>query len=257
MLKIDNVSLSYGEHFALCEINLELAQGELLALIGPNGAGKSTLLKSINGRLKPQHGEVSYMGQDLLGMSFQERARILSSVPQARIVGGAFTVEQTVMMGRTAYMNWLGTAEEGDKQAVKWALEATNLTNFAERRNAELSGGELQRVLLARSLAQSTPILLMDEPTNHLDLQHQLGFLSLVKKLTKEENKGVLMALHDLNLVSRYADRVALLLDGKLRVVGKPKDVLRADVISEAYQTEIDVLEHPITGAPLLYPKSE
>ena len=255
MLKVEQISLAYGDNFALCEIDMELAQGEMLALIGPNGAGKSTLLKAINGRLSSQSGHVSYKGEDLLSLSHMDRARILSSVPQARIMGGAYTVEQTVMMGRTVHMNWLGRDSKEDREVVKWALAATKLEAFAQRRNAELSGGELQRVLLARALAQATPILLMDEPTNHLDLQHQIAFLSLVKGLTKKDNKGVLMALHDLNLVSRYADRVALIVDGKMVAVGTPNQVLQSEIISDAYQTDIEILEHPRTGAPLLYPK--
>ena len=257
MLYVSALSVSYGKHLALDSIDLQLRPAELLALIGPNGAGKSTLLKAINGRVKSQQGRVEFQGEDLLKLSISDRARIMASVPQARIIGGAFTVEQTVMMGRTAHMNWLGRSSEADKQAVRWALEATKIVDFAERRNAEFSGGELQRVMLARSLAQSTPILLMDEPTNHLDLQHQLSFLELVMDLTEVQSKGVIMALHDLNLVSRYADRVALLHEGELVALGSPKEVLQPEVIGSTYQTEIEVLEHPETGAPLLYPKAK
>ncbi len=254
-LIIDSLSISYDEGFALSNINLEVSQGEMVALIGPNGAGKSTLLKAITGILSPKSGMVSFKGKKLGELDFGERARVLASVPQARIVGGAFTVEQTVMMGRTAHMNWLGRAQKKDKDIVDWAMKATQISRFEKRRNAELSGGELQRVLLARALAQSTPMLLMDEPTNHLDLKHQLGFLSLVHKLTRQENKGVLMALHDLNLVSRFADKVALIVDGQLLIVGKPAEVLKADIVSHAYDTDIEVFHHPEHGTPLLFPK--
>ena len=254
MLEIKSLSVSYGENFALSNFNLAVAHGEMCAIIGPNGAGKSTLLKAVAGLLSTQGGEITYEGEDLKQLEPSKRAKLLSVVPQARVVGGAFTVEQTVLMGRTAYMNWLGSARPQDQTATRWAMEATQINHLAERRNAELSGGELQRVLLARALAQSTPVLLMDEPTNHLDLRHQVGFLSLVRKLSRDENKAVLMALHDLNLVSRFADKVALIVDGHLLVVGAPKEVLTSEIISHAYDTKIDVFQHPTEGNPLLFP---
>ena len=162
--------------------------GEILALIGPNGAGKSTLIRAASGVVPIASGQVCVNGQDLTGMSHSQRAKILAVVPQARQLGGAFSVEQAVMMGRTPYLNWLGQEGEADKAAVRLALEQTCLDTFADRQIAKLSGGEQQRVLLARALAQSTPVLLLDEPTNHLDLQHQTNLLSLVKKLAKRSN---------------------------------------------------------------------
>ena len=256
MLSIKSLSVSYGESLALSDININVSRGEMVALIGPNGAGKTTLLKSISGILSIKMGEITFAGSSLSELSFAERARVLASVPQARNVGGAFTVKQTVMMGRTAHLNWLGRAQKSDENMVLWAMQATQIDQLADRRNAELSGGELQRVLLARALAQATPMLMMDEPTTHLDLKHQIGFLSLVKKLTRDENKGVLMALHDLNLVSRFADKVALIMEGRLLITGSPKEVLKSEIISEAYDTQIEVFQHPANGNPLLFPKT-
>jgi len=160
-----------------------------------------------------------------------------------------------VMMGRTPYLNWLGQESETDKAAVRLALEQTCLDTFADRQIAKLSGGEQQRVLLARALAQSTPILLLDEPTNHLDLQHQTNLLSLVKTLAKKKQLAVLMALHDLNLVSFFADKVALLVNGELRSLGTPQEVICAEQISVAYHTLVDVVPHPVTGAPIIFPR--
>ena len=131
----------------------------------------------------------------------------------------------------------------------------TCLEGFEERSIAELSGGEQQRVLLARALAQDTPVLLLDEPTNHLDLQHQASLLSLVKQMTREKNLAVLMAIHDLNLVSSFADKVALLVSGELQKYGTPQEVLQASNISMAYHTPVDVVEHPLTGAPMIFPR--
>ncbi|MEA3341268.1 MAG: ABC transporter ATP-binding protein, partial [Chloroflexota bacterium] len=163
-------------------------------------------------------------------------------------------VEQTILMGRTAYMGWLGQPDDDDLAITQLAMQRTKMTHLAERRIAELSGGEQQRALLARALAQATPILLLDEPTNHLDLQHQMNILSLVRELAIEQNLAVLMAIHDLNLVSFFADRVALFVNAELRTLGTLEEVLTEENISAAYQTPVQVLPHPNSGVPLILP---
>lgn len=255
MLKIDSLTVAYGDKVVLRDVSFEVLPGEILALIGPNGAGKSTLIRAATGVVPVRSGRVSVDGQDLTGLTHNQRAKILAVVPQARQLGGAFSVEQAVMMGRTPYLNWLGQEGEADKAAVRLALEQTCLDAFAERQIAKLSGGEQQRVLLARALAQSTPVLMLDEPTNHLDLQHQTNLLSLVTRLARENQLAVLMALHDLNLVSFFADKVALLVDGELRSLGTPQEVIRAEHISAAYRTPVEVVPHPVTGAPIIFPQ--
>ena len=255
MLKIDSLSVAYGDKTVLQNISLEVQPGEILALIGPNGAGKSTLVRAVSGVVPILSGRISVDGQSLADLSHSQRARILAVVPQARQLGGAFSVWQAVMMGRTPYLNWLGQESESDKAAVRQVLEQTCLDAFADRQIARLSGGEQQRVLLARALAQDTPVLLLDEPTNHLDLQHQTNLLSLVKRLAQENQLAVLMALHDLNLVSFYADKVALIVNGELKFQGLPTDVIRAEYISAAYRTPVEVVPHPVTGAPIIFPR--
>jgi len=257
MLEIHGLTIDYGDQVALRDVSLAVAPGEVVALIGPNGAGKSTLIRGISGILGIRSGRVRFGNQDLTALSNAERARILGVVPQARQVGGAFTVAQTVLLGRTAHMNWLGQARPEDHATALWAMQQTAITHLAERRNAELSGGEQQRVLLARALAQRTPVLLLDEPTNHLDLRHQISFLSLVRDLTHRKNLAVMMAMHDLNQVSTYADRVALLVDGELIALGAPGEVLTAEHISAAYQTPVQVIPHPEYQTPLILPRRE
>jgi len=255
MLKTELISVAYGSKNVLQDISLDVPQGEILALIGPNGAGKTTLVRAVSGTVPLTSGHVSVDEQDLSQLTTAERARILAVVPQARQLGGAYTVEQAVMMGRTAYMGWLGRESELDRDAVHLALRQAHLENFAQRSIAQLSGGEQQRVLLARALAQSTPVLLLDEPTNHLDLQHQTNLLSLIRKLAQEKHLAVLMAMHDLNLVSFFADKVALLVEGHLVCSGPPKDVIQAEYISEAYQTPVEIISHPVTGAAIIFPQ--
>jgi iron complex transport system ATP-binding protein len=253
-LKIDSLTVAYDRHIALQDVSLSVNPGEVQALIGPNGAGKSTLIRAVSGLLSPRSGRIMANGADLTALSIVERARLLSVVPQASHFGGAFTVRQAVLMGRTAYMNWLGNPSDEDVQTVELAMEQTSVDGLADRHIAELSGGEQQRVLLARALAQSTPILLLDEPTNHLDLQHQIGLLELVARLAREKELAVLMAMHDLNLVSSYADKVALLVGGRLVGNDTPARLLTAETISQAYGTPIQVIPHPQDGIPLILP---
>ncbi|MBT3313183.1 MAG: heme ABC transporter ATP-binding protein [Anaerolineae bacterium] len=255
MLKIESLTVAYGSKTVLHNISFDVQPGEIVALIGPNGAGKSTLIRAISGVIPIKSGDIFSNGENLANLTTQERAKILSVVPQARQLGGAFSVEQAVMMGRTPYLNWLGKESDADKAAVKLVLQQTSLEKFAERPIAQLSGGEQQRVLLARALAQSTPILLLDEPTNHLDLQHQTNLLSIVKRLAKEKNLTVLVAMHDLNLVSFFADKVALLADGNMQSIGTPQEVIRAEHISAVYQTPVEIINHPLTGAPIIFPQ--
>ncbi len=255
MFEISSLTVSYGSNIVLRDVSIQVSPGEILALIGPNGAGKSTLIRAVSGVTKIDSGNVRVNGKDLTNISNGERARILGVVPQAQPLGGAFTVQQTVLLGRTAHMNWLGRARSADRQAARWAMRITAIEHLAQRRNAELSGGEQQRVLLARTLAQQTPILLLDEPTNHLDLQHQINFLALIQDLALEENLAVVMALHDLNQVSMYADRVALLVGGELIALGSPAEVLTEGNLHSAYQTKVQVVSDLEGYPPVILPR--
>ncbi len=255
MLKLTSLRVAYGRKNVLQDLSLEVEAGQILALVGPNGAGKTTLIRAVTGTLPLDAGQVWVRGRDVTKLGAPQKARLLAVVPQARQMGGAYTVKQAVMMGRTAYMGWLGKESEADKEAVQQALKQTHLEDFAERSIAQLSGGEQQRVLLARALAQSTPVLLLDEPTNHLDLEHQANLLMLVKALVQQKKLAVMMAMHDLNLVSLVADQVALLVGGRLKKIGSPQEVLQADLLREAYHISVDILPHPQTGVPLIFPQ--
>jgi len=256
ILEIDRLSAAYGEVNALEGISLSIAKGEILGLIGPNGAGKSTLIRVLSGILPARGGEVLLNQQKITSLTPGQRARVLAVVPQARQLGGAFTVEQAVLLGRTAYLGFLGKASKSDLEKTRWAMEQTCVDHLSERRLAEISGGEQQRVLLARALAQETPVLLLDEPTNHLDLGYQVSFLSLIKDLVERENLTVLMAMHDLNQVAGITDRVALLIEGRLHKLGTPREVITEENISRAYQTPVEIIDHPQKGIPFIIPFS-
>ena len=182
------------------------------------------------------------------------RAKYMAVVPQAVSLPPAFTVWETVLFGRTPYLGFLGQPSHDDEELARRALERVSALNFADRRVGELSGGEQQRVLLARALCQSTPILLLDEPTAHLDLQYQVSLLEIVSDLAHHDKLAVLIALHDLNLAARYADRVALMVSGEIKALGKAAEVLRKDVIESAYKLSVQVVKHPFLDVPLVLP---
>ena len=264
MLTIESLCAGYNGKPILDGISLSIPQGSVTALIGPNGSGKTTLIRTISGILPPSSGSILYDGQDLSKRSVQERARLISVVPQFRTLPPAFTVYEVVALGRTPYLNWFGITSGPDHEIVKNAMAQTNLTKLSDRNIIELSGGEQQRVLLARALAQQTPVLLMDEPTAHLDMQYQVSFLENVHHLAHPseeqmsqgfEPRAVLVAIHDLNLLTRYADQVALLVDGKLVKLGTPDEVLQPALLSEAYHLPLKTLRDPESGHFAVLPK--
>jgi iron complex transport system ATP-binding protein len=254
MLEIDRLVVKYGTRTVLSRLSLRLNTGEVLAVIGPNGAGKSTLIRALSGVAPAESGAARIDNMDLLRMKPEQRARLVAVAPQAVRLPEAFTVFDTVVMGRTAYLGWFGREGETDCQIAWEAMQKTGTTSLAERRMGELSGGEQQRVMIARALAQRAPVLLLDEPTAHLDLKYQSGILQLVRGLAETEGLAVMAALHDLNLAALYAHRVALLVEGSIRAVGAPADVLTAEQLSAAYHVPVSVVAHPEYGTPLVLP---
>jgi iron complex transport system ATP-binding protein len=257
MLDIRSLTVWYGSRVALSDVSLNIRDGEILALVGPNGAGKTTLLRAVSGGVHPRSGEILLGDEPLSNLSPARRARKLAVVPQARSLPEYFTVWQTVLLGRTPYLGWLGLPAESDQRRVRWALERTETVDLAERRIDELSGGEQQRVLLARALAQDTPLLLLDEPTAHLDLYYQTSLLDLVYSLSREQGLTVMMALHDINLAAIYADRVALMTQGCLHRLGSPAEVLTSGNLTEVYHLPLRVISHPDFGVPLVLPDGQ
>jgi len=253
---VKGISARYGDTLALDRISLSVGEGEIVGLIGPNGAGKSTLIKVLSGVMPSSGGEVIIHDKPINSLSPTARARIIAVVPQARQMGGAFSVRQAVLLGRTAYLGFLGNPEDRDLQIVEWAMKKTAVDMLADRKLAEISGGEQQRVLLARALAQDAQVLLLDEPTNHLDLRYQVSLLRLLRELVENEKLSVLVAMHDMNQVSGVVDRVALLLGGCLHSIGKPEEVMTPKNIQEAYKTEVVAFLHPETGRHYLFPKA-
>jgi len=247
-LDVQSLVVRYGPRVALNGVSFSLNSGEVLAVIGPNGAGKTSLLRALSGIQPAESGQMLLDGRDVAKLSPVERARWMAVVPQARQLPALFTGHQTVMLGRTPHINWLGRTLPQDEAAVHQAMQRTGTLELAERRVDELSGGEQQRLLLARALAQGSPLLLLDEPTTHLDLHYQISLMDNIRSLAHDDGLAVLLVTHDLHLVARYSNRVALLVEGELLSQGTPQEVLTPDLLSRAYQIPAEAVNLAALG---------
>ncbi|MER6202387.1 heme ABC transporter ATP-binding protein [Streptomyces sp. NPDC001586] len=251
LAEIVDLHVRLGAREVLSGIDLTARSGEVLALVGPNGAGKSTLLAALAADLPAASGEVRIDGRPVGDWSAPDLALRRSVLPQSAALSFPFPVEDVVRMGRAP---WAGThLADADEEAVAAAMAATEVTDFASRPFSALSGGERARVALARVLAQRAPLLLLDEPTAALDLRHQ----ELVLRICRERaaaGDAVVVVLHDLGLAAAYADRAAVLHDGRIAAAGPPAEVFEDALLSRVYRQPVEVLPHPRTGAPLVVP---
>ena len=232
-LVINMLSFSYRSIAALKDVELELGLDEVLSIVGPNGSGKTTLLKCIDRILKPNQGTVLIDGRDVANIGLGELSKIIGYVPQNSTSTFPFTVFDVVLMGRRPYIRW--SVSERDKEIVAEILKFLGIDKLAARHLNELSSGEQQKVIVARALAQQPQILLLDEPTSNLDIKHQLEVLSIVKGLTRSRQLSVIMAMHDLNLASRFSDKMIMLKQGCIFAVGTPESVLTEENIESVY----------------------
>ncbi len=251
-ISLQGISFAYPDHDVLSSIDLEVESGEFVALLGPNGCGKTTLLKHAAGILQAHNGAVFLDLQELGALAPRELARRLAIVEQDRQVGFAFTASELVEFGRLPHLDRLGRPRKLDRQVVRQAMELTGVAQFADRPITQLSGGERQRVFLAMALAQQPQALLLDEPTAHLDIQHQLEFLQLVRDRGRD-GLTVIMALHDVNMAAAFADRLAVMSEGKLVAVGPPREVLTPQVLEEAFGVHCVVGANPATGSAYVH----
>lgn len=248
MVTLDQVSVRLGDVQALTNVSATVAEGCFLGLIGPNGAGKTTLLRTITDAVRPDAGAVMIDGVAVGNLSSRAVSRQVAVVPQDTALAFDFDVRDIVAMGRTPYIGRFGASQPADMAAVERAMAECEVKQFASRSISEVSGGERQRVLLARAIAQETPVLLLDEPTASLDINHQVQTLELVRDLV-EQGKTVIAAIHDLNLAARYCDELLLLADGAIMASGSPDTVLTARTVNEAFGTPAIVGPHAISGS--------
>ena len=234
---------AFGAHAVVSDVEIEVGGGELLVVVGPNGSGKTTVVRILSGVLDPQRGNVELDGRDLVGLGRTEIARALAVVPQELLVPFPFTVYEMVAMGRAPWLGPFGREGEGDRRRVEGALASLGLEELATRAYPTLSGGEKQRVLLARALAQDTSLLMLDEPTAHMDLGHRLHTFEWLREWIADEpwRRAVVLVTHDLVLAGRFADRIVLLDEGRVVASGEPAQVLTPERIGEVYGVESEV----------------
>jgi iron complex transport system ATP-binding protein len=229
MLQTRGIRAGYGEEDVLHGIDFALRAGEVLAVVGPNGCGKSTLLRAVTGLIPLRGGEVTLGGEKLENLTAMERARRCAVQPQVEAPLFDYTVGQFVLLGRHPHRAPLALATEADRGAALQALSATDLAGLRERSIRTLSTGEWQRALLARALAQETPVLLLDEPAAHLDPGHRYTVHILLRRLAREQQRAVLCVSHDLNLASEFSDRLLMMSEGRVVAAGTPEEVLTAE----------------------------
>ncbi|MDN5746364.1 MAG: ABC transporter ATP-binding protein [Nocardioidaceae bacterium] len=249
-LDVAGVSFGYRRTSVLADATFRAPSGRLVGLLGPNGCGKSTLLRCIAGVLRPRCGTITLGETDLIGLRRLERARLVAYVPQHIAGGHSLSVADAVQLGRTPHMGMRPTAE--DRHQVERAIEALGLVPLARRKVDELSGGQQQKVLIARAIAQQPRVLLLDEPTSALDLAAQVETLTQVLRLLDEEDLGGAMAIHDINLAARFCDRIATLRAGRVGEEGSPLDVLTAPTVERVYGLPVEVTVH--RGTPEIRP---
>ncbi len=247
LLHLNNVSFGYS-HQILAQINLEIKSGEVVALLGQNGAGKSTLLNLAAGKLPPNSGAVLWQGKNISEFSRRAIAQQIALVAQAEELQFSLTALEYVLAGRFAQTAGIGFDSPSDIEIALQTLVATDASQFASRSFNQLSSGEKQRVVLARSLTQQPQILLLDEPTANLDLAHQFPLLELVRQLAHQHQLGILFVTHEINLAAEFADRVALLKHGKIIALGNSDEVMTAELLSDLFETKLSVNHHPTTG---------
>jgi len=250
-LEINNLSFSYNGLTALEGVKLDVSFGEVLGVVGPNGSGKSTLLKCMNRILKTKHNTVLIDDKDITEIGLKELAKLMSYVPQSSRNLFPFTVFDVVLMGRRPYIQW--SLGERDKEIVAQILEYLGISNLAMRYFNELSGGEQQKVVIARALAQQPQLLLMDEPTSSLDIKHQLDILCILRSLAKSKHCSVIISMHDLNLASRFSDRMLLLRKGRIFAAGNPDSVITEENIETVYGIKSRVTK-TVFGSPQITP---
>ena len=250
-LTINQLSFKYDGTQVLKDVDMEVKLGEMLSIVGPNGSGKSTLLKCINRILKTQQNTVLIDGEDTNKLNLKELSKIMGYVPQSSTNTFPFTVFDIVLMGRKPYIHW--SLSERDTEIVSEMMDYIGIGDLAMRHFNELSGGEQQKVIIARALAQQPQFLLLDEPTSSLDIRHQLEILCILKSLAKTNHCSVIVAMHDLNLASRFSDRMLMLKKGSIFTVGTPDAVLTKENIESVYGIKTQVT-NSILGSPQITP---
>jgi iron complex transport system ATP-binding protein len=249
-LILKELSFTYGNHWSLDGISFGLKQGELMGMIGPNGSGKSTLLRIMDGLVRMDKGEILLLNRPLSRCRRHEIATLIAMVPQETTFRFAFSVLDVVLMGRFAHRGLFPFEGKEDLEIARESMRLTGTLDLERRSIHELSGGEKQRVLIARALTQKAQFVLLDEPTSQLDIRHKVEIFELISSLTRSQGLGVMVVSHDISLAAQYCHRMLLLNEGRIHGIGSPHDVVTTDTISEVYRCPVLVDKNPLTQTP-------
>ncbi|MEW5944719.1 MAG: ABC transporter ATP-binding protein [bacterium] len=255
MILAEELSGAYGERRVVESLSFSVERGEIYGVIGPNGSGKTTLIRLLSRYMPPRSGAVVMDGRRLGEYTLNALARKVAVVPQETVVEFSFTAYDIAAMGRTPYVNRLRFEDREDARVVEESMRATDTWELRGRFFNTLSGGEAQRVVIARCLAQKCEVMMLDEPTAHLDLKYQSGIFSLLRRLRDTGGITIVATTHDLNLASLYCDRLLLLNGGRKEVEGAPREVITAERIEKVYGAECMVFFDESRGIPVVYPK--
>lgn len=236
----------------LRSVNLAAAAGTLTCVLGPNGCGKTTLLRCLLGSLTPSSGQVLVDGSSIADHSARQLAQLMAYVPQLPQSAFAFNVSQLVLMGRFARTGAMGIVSAHDREVAREAMKMTDTLQFADRVLEELSGGEAQRVMIARALTQQPSVMLLDEPTSHLDIRNQLAIYRMMQRLAHDWRMAVVCVSHDINLAGRFADHLTLMCDGAVIAAGSAGEVINGDILSSVYDVEVDLIDAADGGIPIV-----
>ncbi|HQF17136.1 MAG TPA: ABC transporter ATP-binding protein [Methanotrichaceae archaeon] len=249
-LQAKEIVFGYDSNPVLDSVSFEIAPSKLVTIVGPNGSGKSTLIKCINKIVSPQGGSILIDRREVAKMTRMEVARYLSYVPQSSVRIFPTNVFDTILMGRRPHIGWLGS--ERDEEKVWDVLQLLNIERLAMNNFSELSGGQQQKVLIARALVQEAEVMLLDEPTSNLDIWHQLDVMNIIRDVVKKKEITAIMALHDLNLASYYSDRIIMMKRGKIVAVGDPHSVITEENIASVYRVQAAVRK--LSDRPMIMP---
>lgn len=253
-LKTNGLNIGYDDRLIVEGLNLAIPTGKITALIGANGSGKSTILKTMARIMKPSGGTVMLDGRAIHEQSTRDVAKQLAILPQNPVAPEGLTVQELVSYGRYPHQRGFGTIGKEDRAVIEWAIDVTGLGEFRDRPVDRLSGGQRQRAWIAMSLAQQTDILFLDEPTTYLDMAHQLEVLKLLQKLNQEQNRTIVMVVHDLNHATRYAQHMVAIRSGRVAAEGTPEQVMTKEMLRGVFGIEADIVRDPRTGVPLCIP---
>ncbi len=250
ILNVSNLSAGYGEGDVIRDIGLSLEKGEFACILGPNGSGKSTLVRAVQGLLGHVSGEVRVLGEDLFRLKRNRLARLIAFVPQMADPVFEFTVSELVAMGRYVHQRRLSGLSAADRRIIQEVLEMVEIAPLREKKIAHLSGGERQRALIARALAQDTPLLILDEPSSHLDLNFGLEVFAILSRLQKERAKTVLCTEHNINLVIPYVQKLLFIKNGRIVARGDAAAMITRGHIQDVFAVEVDIRENRHSRLP-------